>query len=173
MKSTRKRWAKIKQKDQKKINLKRLNNNVNPQLSKEEVGRKKVKRDRSSAYRTIKKLSKKLSDEKKKNETLKKQACRSEKVDESTLTNSPRSKVKSMISKARGKVDLNIYEKLLVGEVFSTQLQEKNADTSLLVKRSISNILANPYFKKYKLSSEVKGVISCKKIRKGGVLTSL
>lgn len=45
--------------DRKKLNLKSLNNNDAPQLSKKQLGWKKVKRNKSASYRKIKLLEEK------------------------------------------------------------------------------------------------------------------
>lgn len=142
---------------------------------KKKVGRKKKRRDRACAYRTIDKLKKKLSTETRQYETLKKAAYRSKKKEEkkNTLSDSPKSKVRSMIAEADGKITFNIERKLLVGEVFLKQLQEKNSVKSIAEKRKVSNMLVTPLLKKYKLGKEVKNIISSKKIRKGVLSESL
>lgn len=164
-------WAKTKREYRKKHNQKSSVKD-NSQIKKT-FGRKKVRRDRSAAYRTIEKLKKDLAKEKTKNETLKKENYRSNNVKEDFLTNSPKSKVKKMISEAHGKVNLKIYKKLLVGEVITQNLQEKTDSNSISEKRKVTNVIVNQNFKKYKLSNEVKSFISKKKLSKGILSESL
>lgn len=72
--------------------------------SKRGKGRKKVKRDRAAAYRTIQKLSKSLDEERKKSEKFRKKLYRQRKQQETILTDSPRSRVKSMVNASKGKI---------------------------------------------------------------------
>lgn len=138
--------------------------------SRKTLGRKKVKRDRSSAYRSLNKLTKKCNKLEKENHALKKADYRRRKK---KLTDSPMSKVKLMISEAHGKITYNIQRKLLLGELFLNQLRKKRAEKSIKLKQKVSNLLYSTYIKKYKLCGEVSDLVSRKFVREGEQLESL
>lgn len=138
--------------------------------SRKERGRKKVKRDRSSAYRSINYLTKKCTTLHKENSALKKKIYR---MNQKKLTGSPNSKVKSMISDARGKITVNIERKLLLGEVFLNQLRKKHSEKSIKMKQKVSNLLYTKYIKKYRLCGEVSDLVSRKFIRGGKQVETL
>lgn len=161
-KKIRAKWASDKYKYRAKLNLKKFTTSENLQTSKKAARRKKVKRDRSEAYRTIDLISNKLVEETRKSEKYRKQAYRLKQKQSKSLSDSPKSKVKSILSKSRGKATFNIFKKLLVGEVFLSHLRKKISGTkSIKEKKKLSNLLVNFNLKKYKLSSEIKNIISC------------
>lgn len=138
--------------------------NCSVQVSCKERGRKKVKRDQSSGYRKINKLTRKCDALETKCESLRKKIYRLKKK---KLTNSPMSKVQHMIVEAHGKLTFNIQKKLLLGEVFLSQLRKKYAEKSIEQKQNVSEILCNSYIKKYKLCGTVRDIVGRKFIRNG------
>lgn len=131
------------------------------------AGRKKVKRDRSSVHRSLNKMTQELAKERNKSEAQRKKISRLESKIQDPLTNSPRSKVKTMILKANGKISDEIKKKLIVGEVISDQLKKNNEKKSIRDKIYTARLLLNSYVKKYKLAGKFKEFVSKRRIKSG------
>lgn len=126
---------------------KTVDNPKNDKLTCKQRGHKKVKRDRLAVHRTNNKLLKKCKKLQTRCEIFRKRSFRLKKK---KLIDSLMSKVKNMIAEAHGKITLNIKKKLLLGEVFLTQLR-KRIPRNQLNKNTISKLLYSKYIKKYKL----------------------
>lgn len=122
--------------------------------SRKEVGRKKVRRDRSRAYRKIHDLTQKvhrLTKNLSKIKTRYYRHIRKTKI----MRNTPNSKVKQYIGKC--KVPEEVKRKLLFNEVLTTQIAENLGNVTNKRDRLIARkILSGDIIKKYKMKGNMK-----------------
>lgn len=139
------------------------NDDPGPSAVRAKLGRKAVKKDRSKAYRTIRKQKMQISKMQKKIDSLRKKLERKKRLVEREAKNNsatPNSKVNELVKDCS--VTPEVRKKLLFGEVLSSQLQEncemlpKNSKEREVFQKCVSGNL----IKEYGLSKMVKPFLS-------------
>lgn len=118
-------------------------------VSRRKSGRKKVRRDRSAAYREIQCLKVQLAKERQRSAKYRKQVQRA-KVEADSKKNTPRSKTRAML--LRGTVNPMVKKTLLFHNVLCQSIKDKYQITkSDKVRQLLANVVASRLLQKYKL----------------------
>jgi hypothetical protein len=125
-------------------------NATNSSDSRKLSGRKKVRRDRSAAYREIQRLKVALAKAQRRSQKYKKQAQRAKAGVSSSIKDTPRSKTRSMLSQSI--VNPVVKKSLFLHNVLCNSIRERYHTTkSDKVRQLLASIVASNLLRKYKL----------------------
>lgn len=135
--------------------------NETPNGRKQNAGRRKLRKDRAKAYRTINKLQKSLKLAETKLERYKKREYR-RKVKNMSNSPSPNTKVETILRQPTPEVKKRLlFGECVIKQIIDTSKECKSEDQ----KKMLASVVTGPVFKKYRVMKQAATMISLHRMR--------